>query len=370
MHPKELTGIMLFHEEERGREFLEKITGKKPVFVCVIGTTDTAKIPGISAAGKTPELTEYTPAADVELLILGRCKCIDTVPVTPEGIPTPAIITLSALRLAHIPVLVVDAGARIKPQVPFISLGGFPGKDIRSGSAVVNVEEVFLKAKVLGEQLSMIADYLVVGESIPGGTTTALAVLLALGVNARGKVSSSMPHNPHDLKIRVVEQALKAAGVSFGQLGNNPLKAISLVGDPVMPAFAGIVVGAAKRIPVLMAGGTQMCAILKIVKELDESVVENIAIGTTRWIVHDKTSDIKGLVEQIADVPILAANIDFSKSRFDGLRAYERGAVKEGVGAGGAVISAIAKTRGGITVDDVVREVEKNYELLLKRGQI
>ena len=46
------------------------------------------------------------------------------------------------------------------------------------------------------------SDLIVVGESIPGGTTTALAVLRALGIDARFKVSSSMPENPHNLKTR------------------------------------------------------------------------------------------------------------------------------------------------------------------------
>ncbi|MEM1590211.1 MAG: TIGR00303 family protein, partial [Candidatus Bathyarchaeia archaeon] len=303
--------IIFAYNKEKGEAFIKRLWGKKPLFICVIGVTETAVIPGISAAGKNPELTYYTPPADVELLFYGKCKCIPGVPVTPEGIPTPALITRAALRLADIPAIVVSGGLRIKPHAPFVDLGGNPGRDIRCGNAVDNVEEVLEKAVLLGENLAKTADYLVVGESVPGGTTTALAVLLAMGVNAEGKVSSSMPNNPHKLKTETARAGLKASGITFGALANNPIKAISCVGDPIMPAFAGLVMGAAGKVPVLMAGGTQMAALLAIVKALKPLVLDNLAIGTTKWIVSDKTADLPGLVHQIADVPVLAVNLNF-----------------------------------------------------------
>ena len=39
-------------------ELINQIKYAEPVFICVIGTTETSKIPGISGAGATPELTE------------------------------------------------------------------------------------------------------------------------------------------------------------------------------------------------------------------------------------------------------------------------------------------------------------------------
>jgi len=356
--------IISAHNETEGRAFLKQLSKKTPLFACVISVTETAKILGISAAGKYPKLTDYTPPADVELLLLGKCRCIPSVPMTPEGIPTPALITMSALGLANIPALVVSGGLKINPHVPFLDLGGKPGLDIRTGKAVYNAEEVMRRARIAGENLSKIADYLIVGESIPGGTTTALGVLLAMGIDARGKVSSSMPGNPHELKIKTVEEGLKASKMEFGALAKDPLKAISCVGDPMMPAFAGLVLGAAEKVPVLMAGGTQMGAVLAIVNALNPNVLDNVAIGTTRWITIDKKADLKGIITQIAEVPILAADLDFSQSRFEGLRAYEAGVVKEGVGAGGASIAAMAKSEGSITKDILLREIERNYERL------
>lgn len=357
--------IILAHNETKGKSFLKKICGKKPLFTCTLGTTETAKIQGISAAGAMPEITDYTPPADIELLLLGKCKCINGVPVTPDGIPTPALITMSALKLADIPALPVNAGMRILPHVPFLELGAKPGRDIRTGKAVDNAEEVLQRAKLAGGILSKTVDYLVVGESIPGGTTTALGVLLAMGINAKRKVSSSMPGNPHDLKIRTVEEGFKTLKLKFGVLANKPMEAVACVGDPVMPAFAGLVLGAAENVPVLMAGGTQMMAILAIINALNPRILNNVAIGTTRWIISDKTADIKGIVSQIADVPILAANLDFSHSKFEGLKAYEKGVVKEGVGVGGTTIAAMAKSEGAITGEKMLAEVEVNYMKLV-----
>jgi uncharacterized protein (TIGR00303 family) len=357
--------VLFANSELKAEGFLEELRGKKPLFILTIATTETGKIPGISAAGKMPEFTDYTPPADAELLHLGKCKCINGVPVTPDGIPTPALISMSALRLADAPVVVCSGGLRVKPQIPFLDVGGSPGRDIRTGSSVDNVQEVIDRAAIAGENLAKAADYLVIGESIPGGTTTSLGVLSAMGVHAEGKVSSSMPENPHDLKAEAVKAGLAAAGESFGSLRNNAVRAVSCVGDPMMPAFAGLIMGAAAEVPVLMAGGTQMTAVLAIVNALKPDVLCNIAIGTTRWVAEDRSSDICGIVKEIADVPILAADMDFSGSRFDGLKAYEKGIVKEGVGAGGASIAAMAATEGAVTKEMLLREIERNYALLM-----
>jgi uncharacterized protein (TIGR00303 family) len=362
---RKMYDIIQAHNKTKGTALLEQLKGKKPLFTCVIGVTETAKINGISAAGENPKITDYTPPADVELLHFGKCKCIPGVPVTPTGIPTPALITMSALKLADIPTLAVSAGLKVEPHVPFVELGGNPGRDIRTGRALDNAKEVLGRAKVAGENLAKTIDYLVIGESIPGGTTTALSVLLAMGVDAKGKVSSSMPVNPHELKIRTVEAALEAAGVEAGEFKDDPIKAVSTVGDPMQPAHAGLVLGAAKRVPVVMAGGTQMAAVLAVVAALNPDVLGNVAVATTRWILADKTADLKALVAEIADVPLFAADLDFSGSKFDGLKAYEAGVVKEGVGCGGASMAAMLKTDGEVTKQVLLNEIENNYKKLV-----
>jgi uncharacterized protein (TIGR00303 family) len=358
--------VLIANNELKAKAFLGEIENKRPLFICTIATTETGKIPGLSAAGANPDFTDFTPPADAELLLLGKCKSIQGVPITPDGIPTPGLITMSALHLADIPVVVVNGGVKVKPQIPFVDLGGNSGRDIRSGNSVDNVEEVIERAKILGEQLAKTSDYLVIGESVPGGTTTALGVLSALGVNAQGKVSSTLPENPHSLKAEVVAAGLNAAGEKFGSLKRNPIKAVSCVGDPMMAAMTGLVIGGAKQGPVLMAGGTQMTAVLAVINALNPEAFCNVAIGTTRWVAKDAKSDICGIVKQFCDVPILAADLDFSPSKYPGLRIYETGLVKEGVGAGGASIASMTKLGGAVTKDILLKEIERNYALLMR----
>ena len=346
-------------------EFLSEFHGKRPVVIYVIGSTKTSLIPGITVAGARPELTLYTPACDVEYLYYGRVVSLDVIPTTPEGIPTPALITRAALDLSGLPFFVVDSGTYYKPKVPYIDLGGVPGEDIRTGRAlpVDVVEELFRRGLVLGEVLSRLGDFVVLGESIPAGTTTALAIMVALGLDAWGKVSSACRDNPHSLKERVVKEALKKSGL-VPSTSNDPLTVLSHVGDPVHTALTAIAEGVLKAgSPVMLAGGTQMCAVLTLLRARGVNL-SNAVIGTTRWIVEDRSSDIIGLVRQIGDVPILAANLNFSSCRFYGLRAYEEGYVKEGVGAGGTCI--VAYLCKGISMSRIVKRVEELYGELVK----
>src|SRR5660398_236083 len=109
-----------------------------------------------------------------------------------DGIPSPAIIAMASLRAAGCPIFVVDAGSEVSPQTPYFRLGSTPGRSLVTGNAVEDVEGLFERGQHLGHHLAKLADYLVLGESVPAGTTTALAVMLALGMDAEDKVSSSM----------------------------------------------------------------------------------------------------------------------------------------------------------------------------------
>ncbi|MBS7625493.1 TIGR00303 family protein, partial [Candidatus Bathyarchaeota archaeon] len=61
----EYQDILRVFSESKADRFLRSVEGSRPIFICTIGTTETAKIPGISAAGKNPQFTDYTPPADV-----------------------------------------------------------------------------------------------------------------------------------------------------------------------------------------------------------------------------------------------------------------------------------------------------------------
>lgn len=71
-----------------------------------------------------------------------------------------------------------------------------------------------------------------------------MAFLVAMGYDAWHKMSSASPVNPRELKISVVKRALERAGVSKAL--DDPILAVSKVGDPVIPAMASIAIGAAR----------------------------------------------------------------------------------------------------------------------------
>jgi len=353
------------YNEKKGKEIVKELKGKKACFILTLGNTETAKIPGISAAGAFPEITDYTPPADAELLFYGGCRCIDGIPVTPDGIPTPAIITMSSLQLTGVPCFVVEGGLRVKPFLPYFTLGGFPGEDIRKGSAVKNAEEVFKRAKILGRELSKGFDYAVIGESIAGGTTTALAVLNALGIDA--KVSSSLPANPVELKKKVVEEAMKNAGIKFGELKDNPISAIECLGDPMLPAFAGIALGFAEEKKALLAGGTQAGAVLAVCTAINQELAEEMIIVTTKWIMEDRSSDLNDIAKQASkNSAVIYSKLSFSSTKMEGLKAYEKGVVKEGVGAGG---SAVLASLYGVKEKLLLETIESNLQMLMEKGK-
>ena len=342
-----------------------------PIFICVISHSDTSSIPGITAAGANPELVKYTPSADSEFLYYGSCRCIDKIPITPEGIPSPAIISRAALRISKTPFLVIDAGSKIKPSIPFISFGLDPGQNIETGHAVDTsaVERAFEYGNMLGKQLGNAFDLVVLGESIPGGTTTALGVLHALGVDARNKVSSSMQRNPHALKNHVLQQAILNSGISFAELKNSPKEAISRLGDPMIPSIAGISQGVISvGGNVLLGGGTQMAAVLGILKSLGANM-RHMFVGTTVYVAYDNSSDILGLIRSISkEVTILAADLHMQESTIQGLTTFPEGFVKEGVGAGGISISAMLKSKGEIDGISILRATEEEYQNALKHA--
>ncbi|HJH32483.1 MAG TPA: TIGR00303 family protein [Methanosarcinaceae archaeon] len=329
---------------------------EKPLFLFVLSNTETAYIPEISAAGKTPELTDYTPAGDAEIVSTGNIASVPVLPITPPySTPTPAIITRAALNLTGIPHMFINAGLKVVPDVPFVDLMAKPGFDIRKPVAVYDTEGIFKRAQELGSEIGDRTDHLLIGESIPGGTTTAMGVLSALGYN--GNVSSSSCSNPLELKNRIVKEGMDVSGVEFGSLRDDPLYAIACLGDPMMVTVAGIVSGinaSADGIGVVLAGGTQMAAVFAVIKHLGINT-GNISIATTKYVVDDESANFRELVDELG-VPVYTADPGFGASNLPGLQRYEAGDVKEGVGAGGAMYLA---QMYGVSQEELRLEIEK-----------
>ena len=92
--------IEIFGNIGKSNEFIKKTQNKKFIFSFIISYTHTCEIPGITVAGANPDLLKFTSAADAEYLHYGYCRSIDAIPMTPDGKPTPAILTKVALEAA------------------------------------------------------------------------------------------------------------------------------------------------------------------------------------------------------------------------------------------------------------------------------
>ncbi|MFO7966033.1 MAG: TIGR00303 family protein [Archaeoglobaceae archaeon] len=324
------------------------------LMLIVLGNTEIATIPSISVAGASPELTKFTPLADIEYIILDKPVSIDEIPVTPEGHPTPAIITKACYQLADFSCMAVRGGSYLPPALPHIFVSDEAGKDFRKEKAVPQARNNVESAKLLGRELNKLeVDEIVIGESTPGGTTTAQAVLRALGYDAN--TSSASPQNPQEIKDRVIDEGFKRTGSS--EYSQRPLSALEEFGDPMLATVLGLSLGLNKRI--VLAGGTQLLAVAAILKSMGKDV-SRIEIATTKYIVEDRSASFKDTAKEIG-VNYHNAMLDFSHSKFKGLKDYEKGYVKEGAGAGGSVYMA---KNTGFSEEDVAGKVEELYHRL------
>lgn len=343
----------IFVEQSKGAEFLDALQKKQFLFSLVISYTDTCTIPGITVAGKNSALLQYTPPADAEFLNFGYCKCINIIPMTPDGKPTPALLTKTALESASIPNIVISAGSKIAPRLPYFETGLPYGKNISVEPAMSldDVTHAVEYGRMIGRSLGSTTDCLIIGESIPGGTTTAQAVLASLGID--GQVSSSMPENPVSLKSEIANKVIRR------NTSRNPFDVLANAGDPMIATVAGIISTASAQTKVILAGGTQMAAVLAVGK-LTGYNKNNLAIATTSYITDDKTANLVETVDQIDQIPVIAVKLALKDSKIDGLRAFANGFVKEGVGAGGASLAAMLKV--GIDSEQLLDLTEKQYQ--------
>ena len=345
----------LFGNEEQGKNFIESIETGRFLFSFVISYTETCEIPGITFAGADQDSIQLTPPADAEYLHYGYCKTVDKIPMTPDGKPTPGLLTKTALESASISHMTINAGSKISPQLPFVDTNMTFGKNISKQDAMTDsqVSHAVDYGRIVGRSMASLTDCLIIGESIPGGTTTALAVLKALDFDA--KVSSSIPNNPIELKNQIVDSALDRID------SEHPFSIVAKVGDPMIPFVAGMLSSASSVSNVMLAGGTQMAAVLAFASKIGFNE-EKTAIGTTSYITNDDSANFVNLVKEIADIPAISVNPGLENSQYPGLKAFSEGFAKEGVGAGGTIISSMIKTGNDST--KFLEITEKEYRRL------
>jgi uncharacterized protein (TIGR00303 family) len=301
----------------------------KPLFCGILGNTLVSTVPGISGAGPTPEKTLLTPVLDAEFITLGQITSLPFKPNTPTGCPTPATITRSMMELTGISPLFINAGLRHPPTVPCFDVLGQVAGDPRFGDAVPAVNDLYMRGRMVGKFLSSVSDLLVLGECVPGGTTTALCVLRALGYTAT--VSSSFVNNPVTLKEEICDQVLSR--IKNEQV-TKPLDVLRVTGDPMMPVAAGIADSYAGTL--VLAGGTQMLAVCGVIKAMNARMP---IIATTSYVRDDPTANVQEIANQIG-VTVYYVDPAFGDLGHAGLARYCIGEVKEGMGAGGSMFLA------------------------------
>jgi uncharacterized protein (TIGR00303 family) len=395
--------IRVYTQLAQGQGWLKQYRGRPPVLACILGFTATGLIPGISAAGATPEARKYTAIADAEFLVNGVTPQ-PQYPLPPlKAGASPVLISRAVVEAFNLPLYLFNAGLPHPPAVEAIDLGGVPANCLTSGNALPleTVKHLFEQGLKWGEQLAAAADggYVIISECVVGGTTTALSVLTGLGIAASGKVNSSHPHCNHAHKWEIVQVGLEKWGREAGRAEEadtvnvslptsypvDPFQLVAAVGDPMQIAAAGMAISASRYSGVLLAGGTQMLAVYALAQALVKTAggaggeekqepsfmpissqqkppltsarlhsdaspafnkdalawqPEQVVVGTTRWVAEDPTGDTVGLAQDIGSVPLLATQLSFAASRYPQLQAYEQGYVKEGVGAGGCAIAA------------------------------
>ncbi len=348
--------------------WLRQYSGKKPLFACILSFTETGLIEHISAAGATAQARRYTAIADAEYLANGSTPSPrHPLPPLKAGV-SPAVISKAVLSQQGIPFQLLSTGLPEALCVPHIELPQVIARSLHTGQAMSlsQVTALFESGLHWGEQLAQQCQgsYLMVGECVVGGTTTAQAVLTALGYDVAGRMSSSHATSNHSQKQALVNQGLshwrqqQASAQPSLQPPSPALSAVAACGDPMQAVAAGIAISASQRAGVLLAGGAQMLAVYALAKALDAEwanmagylktdylknspawKTQQVVVGTTRWVIEDLSADTQAIAQAVG-APYLASEISFSQSPYFQLRAYEQGFVKEGVGAGGCAIAA------------------------------
>jgi uncharacterized protein (TIGR00303 family) len=233
------------------------------------------------------------------------------------------------MELTGLEPLFINAGLSYQPTVPCLDVYGGPGDDPRFGDAVPRATDLFAQGESLGKLLSRMTDFLVLGECVPGGTTTSLCVLRGLGYPAR--VSSSYINNPVSIKEQVwevVAARMQDAGIS------SPMDTVSIGGDPMIALAAGIASRFSNRL--VLAGGTQMLSVAALLRAMGKTIP---GIATSCYVRDDPSANFGEIIEKVG-IPVFYIDPDFGALGHFGLARYCIGEVKEGMGAGGAMFLA------------------------------
>lgn len=356
---------MVHTPQPQDRLLLESIKqSRRATFILALGGTEVSDIAGMSAAGADASAIRHTPARDARAL-MGALRAGETLPVSPAGVTSPVVLTRAALSFCSHSKLIVDCGSFLPADTGEEILAG-PARSLESGQAqsLETVENLFRAGQRRAHKLEQ-EELVVLAECVPGGTTTALAVLLALGFPAENLLSGSHPRPNHESKLSLVKKGLSAASQHLNKprqyLERHPLLAVAALGDPMQAYAMGFTTERSKQGKLtVLGGGSQMLAVYALCSRLQGGLSHTL-VTTTKWVAEDPHGDTKALAALIG-APYAASFPNFVSSRHPGLKAYEAGNVKEGVGAGAAM--ALAHLMMGVDEATLLHVIDSYYEAL------
>lgn len=336
---------------------------KKPFFILVASSTELSNKEGVSAAGADSEAQKLTPSLDAEFLTLGQTKSAEALPVSPEGVISPALISKACLNMLDAEIRVINVGAFNKFQgidaKQMIDLALDPAKDFSEENSFSfdECEAIFVESIKLLDKLSFDEKEheLIIAECVVGGTTTALALLELLGYSAQDYISSSYKGNNNKVKNQLIKKLnSRLKNFDFDSL-ENPLYNCALAGDKAQVLISGLTLSAMQNgVKTILAGGTQMLAIYALLQDLTEGFFldDLIEVSTSPWLINDESSDAQALALDINEELHLTYLEDFagledllrdeiaklSQGQYpswDEIKTlYDKGYVKEGLGMG------------------------------------
>lgn len=310
----------------------------KADFLLAASVTRTCEIEGITQAG-IPGMIPLTPTLDAEFITNEKVFSLTDVAETPAGVPTPALITRAVHNLTPFSSIeILNLGLDVKPKHSICHDFDIAPSNSIDNDANIDVLSVFKKGMKFGREYELKGNYLILAESTPSGTTTAMATALALGYDCKEDFSSSFKDVPKSIKDETVQKALSLISDDM-----NTIEKLSKVSDNMLIFCAGFLLEASRRFHVVLAGGTQMAACLLVADKLKEDMLmrvkdENITLATTSWVAKDKNSDIAHILSQLSFTPhALYSKMSFENASIPILKKYDEGEAKEGVGAGAAI---------------------------------
>ncbi len=355
-------------------EILKKNVNNFKIFLVIAGT-NTSQIPGISAAGINAKSRRKTALADAEFLLKGATEDHKyKLPFLNAGV-TPALISHVCSKLININPVIVPLGIGAKPYFNHLvvedrDLG--PSNCLTTGKSMSKERVINLYERGLAIGKSS-KQPILISESVPGGTTTAQAVMEAFGLRVSNLVGSSLFKAPRELRRKAVQKGLLNANLNTNF---DSFDVVAAVGDPFQAFSMGLLIGARlTKQPVILSGGSQMLAVILLVLEyLDlknkDDFTKDVFIATTGWLVKDNSlNDLLNLINEKHDIKLLglASPLNFKSSKYKELKDYELGHVKEGVGAGGISLLAFLD---GFKNEEIVSLCQQSLEMMKGIGQI